>query len=48
MHNVGFHNLFCFSDMGVSKNSGKMGRYVECLGVQVILKGFLIGIQEGN
>ena len=28
MCNVEFHNLYCLSDTGVSKNSGKMGK--EC------------------
>lgn len=28
MHNVEFHNLYCFSGSTVSKNSGKMGK--EC------------------
>ena len=28
MHNVEFHNLYCLSDTGVSKNCCKMGK--EC------------------
>ena len=28
MHNVEFRNLYCLSDIGILKNSGKMGK--EC------------------
>ena len=28
MHNVEIHNLYCLSDTGLSKNSGKIGK--EC------------------
>jgi len=48
MDNVELNNLYCLSDTGVSKNSGKWGRYVECMGVKVMLNRFLIGKQEGK
>ena len=46
MHNVEFHNLYCLSDTGVLENSGKWVRNVECMGVKVILKRFLVGKEE--
>jgi hypothetical protein len=48
LHKLGIHNLYSLSDPGVSKNSGKWGRYVECMAVKVMLKRFLIGRGEGK
>ena len=31
-----FHNLYCLSDAGISKNSGKCVRNVACVGMMVI------------
>ncbi len=40
MCNVEFRNLYCLSDTGVSKKSGKWVRNVEWMGMKVMLKGF--------
>ena len=48
MDNVEFHNLYCLSDTEVLENSGKWVRNVECMGMMVILKRFLIGKQVGK
>ena len=43
MHNVEFHHLCCFSDTGVSENSGKMGKECSRHGRDIVLSRFLIG-----
>ena len=40
MCNVEFRNLYCLSDIGILKNSGRWVRNVECMGMKVILKRF--------
>jgi hypothetical protein len=46
MDNVVFHYIYCLSDTGVWKNSGKWVSNVACRGVKVMLKTFLIEKQE--
>ncbi len=48
MHNVEFRNLYCLSDIGILKNSGKMGKEYGMHGSDVILKRFLIGEEAGK
>jgi len=48
MQNVEFHNLYCLSDTGVSKNSGKMGEECGMDGSDGNLEQILIGKWEGK
>jgi hypothetical protein len=46
--NVEFHKLYCVSDTGVTKNSGKWVGNVQCMGGKVMLNTFLFVKQEGK